>query len=182
VSSNDVDSKIVEDVHVPPKTASITEDISVDSDMPIIDEIYVSSDGTSNNVNVKVKPNTTIVPRKPVESPRAEYSFIIVPTDSSFRESPEFLTKIQQMISSTSSFFGCLEFLSESNVPPSVPPSAGLDVCPPKHAISLILPSLGVMPRIPLHCIYLLHILMISLGRQQFAMTPTSLLQTHSIL
>ena len=47
VSSNDVDdSKVIEDVHILPKTASIIEDISVDSDTPIIDEIYVSSDGT----------------------------------------------------------------------------------------------------------------------------------------
>ena len=45
---------------------------------------------------------------------------MIVSIDSSFRESPEFLTKIQQMISSASSFFGCLEFVSESNVPPSM--------------------------------------------------------------
>jgi len=49
------------------------------------------------------------------------------------------------MISSVSSFSDCLEFVSESNVPPSV----GIDVCPPRHVISLILPSLGVMLRIP---------------------------------
>jgi len=48
------------------------------------------------------------------------------------------------MVSSASSSFGCLEFVSESNVPPS----AGLDVCPSRHIISLILLSLGVMPRI----------------------------------
>jgi len=65
------------------------------------------------------------------------------------------------MVSSASSFFDCLEFVSESNVPPS----AGLDVCPHKHVISLILPSFGVMPRIPIACICLLHIVMISLGR-----------------
>ena len=48
------------------------------------------------------------------------------------------------MVSSASSFFGCLAFVSESNVPPSV----GLDVYPPRQVISLILPSLEVMPRI----------------------------------
>ena len=48
------------------------------------------------------------------------------------------------MISNTS-FSGCLEFVSESKVPPST----GIDVSPPKHATSLILPSLGVMFRIP---------------------------------
>jgi len=45
------------------------------------------------------------------------------------------------MVSNTS-FSGCLEFVSESRVPSS------LDVCP-SHVISFILPSLGVMPRIP---------------------------------
>jgi len=65
------------------------------------------------------------------------------------------------MVSSASTLFGCLEFVSEYNVPPS----AGLDVCPPRHAISLILLSLGVMLEYLLHCICLLHILMISLGR-----------------
>ena len=95
MSSNDVnDSKIVENVHIPPNTASIIEDISVGSDTPIIDEIRVSSDGTDNDVDVKVEPNNTTVPSKPVELSRAEYSFIVVPTDSSFRESPEFLAKI----------------------------------------------------------------------------------------
>ena len=44
MSSNDIDnSKVVEDVHVPPKTASIIENNSVNSDTPIIDEIHVSS-------------------------------------------------------------------------------------------------------------------------------------------
>ena len=44
---------------------------------------------------------------------------------------------------SNTSFSGCLEFVSESHVPPS------LDVCPSRHVTSLILPSLGVMPKIP---------------------------------
>ena len=48
----------------------------------------MSSDSVSNDVNVKVESNTTTVPSKPVESLRAEYSFMIVPTDSSFGESP----------------------------------------------------------------------------------------------
>jgi len=43
---------------------------------------------------------------------------MIVSIDSSFMESSEFLTKIQHMVSSASSFFSCLEFVSESNVPP----------------------------------------------------------------
>ena len=47
------------------------------------------------------------------------------------------------MISSASSFSGCLEFVSESNVPSS------LDVCPPRRPTYLILPSLRVMSRVP---------------------------------
>ena len=66
---------------------------------------------------------------------------MVIPSNSSFRESPEFFAKVQQMVSNTS-FSGCLEFVSESRVPPS------LDVCLSRHVISLILPSLGVMPRI----------------------------------
>ena len=59
---------------------------------------------------------------------------MVVPIDSSSSESPEFLAMIQQMVSNASSFSGCLEFMSESNIPPS----AGLDVCPTKHPIYII--------------------------------------------
>ena len=76
-------------------------------------------------MNEIVEPNTIIVPNKSFESPRVEYSFMVIPTNSSFREPPEFLAKIQHMIFNASFFFGCLQFVSESNVPPSV----GLDVC-----------------------------------------------------
>ena len=45
VSSDDVDdSKVVEDVHFPSNSASIIDDISVGSDTPIINEVYMSSD------------------------------------------------------------------------------------------------------------------------------------------
>ena len=74
------DSKVVENVQVFLKTVSIIEDIAVGFDTLIIDETHMSSDSASNNVNVKVEPNTTTVPSKPVESSRAEYSFMIVPT------------------------------------------------------------------------------------------------------
>ena len=137
MSSNDVnDSKVIEDVHVPPKTVSIIEDISVGSDTPIIDEIYWSSDSASDDVDEIIEPNTLTVPSKPFESPCAEYSFMVVLIDSSFSESPEFLTKIQHMVYSASSFSGCLEFVCESNVLPS------LDMCPPSHPTYLIPPSL----------------------------------------
>jgi len=44
-----------------------------------------SSDSACNDVNVKVEPNTTTIPSKLVESPRTEYNFMIISTDSSFR-------------------------------------------------------------------------------------------------
>ena len=44
VPNDDVDnSKVVEVVHVPSKTASIIEDISVISNTPIIDEVHMST-------------------------------------------------------------------------------------------------------------------------------------------
>jgi len=67
---------------------------------------------------------------------------MVIPIDLSFSESLEFLAKIQQMISSASSFSSCLELVSESNV------SLSLDVCPSRHLIYLIPPSLGVMRRV----------------------------------
>ena len=139
------DSKVIEEVDVPSKTHSIIEDTSVCADTLVNDEIHTSSDSASDDVDEIVETNTPTMLSQSFESPCAEYSFMVVPIDSSFRESLEFLIKIQQMVSSVSSFLGCLEFVSESNVPPS----AGIDVCPPMHAISLILPSLGVMRRIP---------------------------------
>ena len=45
-------------------------------------------------MNEIVEPNTPTVPIKPFESPYAEYSFMVVPIDSSFSESPEFFAKI----------------------------------------------------------------------------------------
>jgi len=45
VLTNEVDdSKVVEDVQVPPKTVNIIEDIAVDSDTSIINDIHMSSD------------------------------------------------------------------------------------------------------------------------------------------
>jgi len=118
VPTNDVDdSNVVEDVHVPFKIANIIEDISVVSDTLIIDEIHMSFDSASDDVDEIVEPNTPTMPSKPFKSPCAEYSFIIVPIDSSFNESPEFFAKTQQMVSSAF-FSGCLEIVFESNVPP----------------------------------------------------------------
>jgi len=48
------------------------------------------------------------------------------------------------MVSSASSFTGHLELISESSLS-----LAKFDMCHPRHLISLILPSLGVMSREP---------------------------------
>ena len=80
------DSKVVGNVQVPPKIVNIIEDITVDSDTPIIDEIHMSSDNANNDVDEIVEPNAPNVPSQPFESPYVEYSFMIVPIDSSFKE------------------------------------------------------------------------------------------------
>jgi len=45
---------------------------------------------------------------------------------------------------SSASFSGCLGFVFES----SITPSAGLDVCLPRHPRYILLSSLGIMPRV----------------------------------
>ena len=45
------DSKVVEVVHVPSKTASIIEYISVSSDTTIIDEVHMSSNSTNDDMD-----------------------------------------------------------------------------------------------------------------------------------
>jgi len=87
------DSKIVEDVHVPSKTVSIIEDIAVGSDTPIID-VHISSDSASDDVDEIIEPNTPTMTNKTFKFPCDEYSFMVVPIDSSFSKSSEFLAKI----------------------------------------------------------------------------------------
>ena len=112
VPSDDVDdSKIIEYVHVLPKTASIIEDISVGSGTLIIDEAHVSFDSTSDDVNEIVESNILAVPSRSFKFFCAEYEFMIVPTGLSTSESSEFLIMIQQMIFDFFSFTGCLEFV-----------------------------------------------------------------------
>ena len=212
VSSDDVDSKVAKDVHIPSKTVNIIENIAVGSNISIIDEGHASYEGTSEIVGAIVESGTPLdvvahahdiseyVPEleessvssqisrysftTPLieydikleiidssvvtsngssESPRAEYDFVVVPIDSSSSESHEFLAMIQQMVSVLRLFLivWSLCLLSKSNILPSV----GLDVCHHRHPRYIFFPSLEIMPRVPLHCICLLHILMISLGR-----------------
>ena len=65
MSSDDVDdSKVIEDDHVPPKTASIIEDLSVGYGIPIFDETHVSSYSSSDDANELVESNIPVVPSK----------------------------------------------------------------------------------------------------------------------
>ena len=99
MSSNDVNSKVVDDIYVPLNSASIIKDITVDFDTLIFDEIHMSSDSTGDDVNEIVESNIPAVPRKSFESPCVEYSFMVIPIESYPSESLEFLTMIRQMIS-----------------------------------------------------------------------------------
>ena len=76
----------------------------------------LSYDSISDDVDEIVKPNTAAMPSKLFEFSCVEYTFMVVPINSSFWESPEFLAKVQQIVFNTS-FLGCLEFVSESRVP-----------------------------------------------------------------
>jgi len=80
----------------------------------------------------------------PSEFPSTDYVFMVNPTESSSSESPEFISMIQQVIFSASSFTGCVEFIPESSLP-----LAGFDVCHIRHPIYLLLSSLGVMSKVP---------------------------------
>jgi len=61
------DSKVVKDVHISSKTASINEDISVGSDTLIIDEVHMSSDSTGDDVDEIVEPKTPAMSSKSFE-------------------------------------------------------------------------------------------------------------------
>jgi len=65
VLSDNVDySKVDENVNILSKITSIVENILVDSGTSIIDEIQVSSDSTSNNVDEIVESNIPTMPSK----------------------------------------------------------------------------------------------------------------------
>jgi len=95
VPSDDVnDSKVVENVHIPSKTASIIENISVGSDTLIIDDVHMSSDGTSDDVDELVEPNIPAVSCKLFEFSCVEYSFMVIPIEPYSSESSEFFAII----------------------------------------------------------------------------------------
>ena len=86
---------------------------------------------------------SVVISSGPSESPHANYSFMVVPFESSSSALPEFFAMIQQLVFSAF-LSSCLEFVSESNMPPS----AGIDVCPPRHPRYIIFSFLGIMPRV----------------------------------
>ena len=105
------------------------EDTLVDSSTPIIKEVHVSSNSTSDDVDELVESNIPAMPSKSFEFSCAGYGFMVVSNKSSSSESFKFFVMIQQVIS-TASFSGCLEFISESGLP-----LAGIVVCHPRHPI-----------------------------------------------
>jgi len=135
------DLKVIEDVNILPEITSIVEDTLVDFGIPIIDEVHVSSDSTSDDVDEIVESNIPTLPSKLFEFPYIDYGFMIIPTELFSSESPEFLAMIQQMIYGIFSFTSCLEFVLKS----SISPLEELDVCHPRCLIYLLFPSLGVM-------------------------------------
>jgi len=64
--STDDDSKVVEDFHVSSKATRIIEDIAVDFETPIIDEIHMSSDSVSDDVDEIAESNTSTVLSKAI--------------------------------------------------------------------------------------------------------------------
>jgi len=95
VSSDNVDdSKVVEDVNILHESNSIVEDTLVDFGTPIIDEVHVSSDSTSDDVNGIVESNISAEPIKSFEFSCIDYGFMVIPTELSSSEPSEFLTMI----------------------------------------------------------------------------------------
>jgi len=75
VPSDDVDdSKVVDDAHIFPKTASIIEDITVGFGTLNFYEAHVSSDSTSDDVNEIVESKIPTLPSKSIKFSCAEYN------------------------------------------------------------------------------------------------------------
>jgi len=77
-----------------PEIASIVEDILVDSDTPIIDEVHISFDSISNDVDEIIESNIPVLSSKSFEFSCADYEFMVVPAKLSSSESSEFLVMI----------------------------------------------------------------------------------------
>ena len=79
LSDNVVDSKVVKDVHVSPKTASIEQNLSVGFGTLIFDKAHMSSNSTSHDLTEIVKPNIPTVPSKSIKFSHPECDFMVVP-------------------------------------------------------------------------------------------------------
>ena len=101
-SDNVYDLRVVEDVNILPEITSIVEDALVDSGTSIMNEINVSFDSTSNDVDEIVESNIPTEPSQSFEFSCADY--MIIRTDLFSSESSEFLVMIQQMIFGISFF------------------------------------------------------------------------------
>ena len=73
------DSKVVEKVNILHEITSIVEDALIDSTTPIIDEVYVFSDSTSDDVDEIVVSNILAEPSMLFKFPCTDYGFIIIP-------------------------------------------------------------------------------------------------------
>jgi len=74
--------------------------------------------------------SNVVTSSKPSESPRADYDFMVILTESFSSESSKFLTMIQ--LTNVFSFTDCLKFIPEFSLP-----LAGFNMCHPRHPISL---------------------------------------------
>jgi len=107
--SDNIDDSKVKDIDILPEITSIVEDALIDSSTLIIDEVHVSSDSNSDNVDVIVESDMHVdvivesdilaKSTKSFEFSCADYVFIVDPTELSPSESSESLIRIQQRIS-----------------------------------------------------------------------------------
>jgi len=118
-SDNIDDSKVIKDVHFHFEISSVMEHAPIDSCLPILNEIHVSSASTIDIVDAfgdtsTPTPDETYIHEENQESQETEIeSIITTPSMSSSSESLEFLAMLYQVSSAISSFNRCLEFSLE---------------------------------------------------------------------
>ena len=80
--SDNVDgSKFIKNVSILLQIISIVEDKLVDFGTPIIDEVHMSSDSTSDDVDKIAESNIPTVPSKSFEFSCAEYECMVIPAE-----------------------------------------------------------------------------------------------------
>jgi len=117
------DSKVVEDVYVSPEAILTLQWLS--PVLPTLDEVHKFSEGTNDDVDVRVESSTPILTdvhahnndtddsgREPrVESTMTTLNYLLS------NQSLEFLSMIHQVVFGFSSFSKCLEMFPESSIP-----------------------------------------------------------------